>query len=422
MSLLLGTIADDFTGATDIAGLLARSGAPVSLRLGVPARDEPAGAAFEVVALKIRTEPVDEARRQAVAALDWLRAQGARHFYWKYCSTFDSTADGNIGPVAESLLQELGSTQTVYCPAFPENDRRVFMGHLFVGEQPLDESPMRDHPLTPMRDSDLCRLLAPQVAGTVGLIARPTIAGGAAAVRDGLTAAAADGQAHLIVDAVDDGDLETLAEACHHLPLLTGGSALARQLIPAYRNAGLLDLQADAVTAPRTAPGRLVLSGSCSAMTRAQVQFYAATAASLQLDPLALARDGTALEEAERWLREHPREDDKLIYATADPQAVARAQEALGRDKAGAVVEDAMAHLARSAIDRGIRRLVVAGGETSGAVVQALNIRRLDIGREIAPGVPWTYALIDGAPLALALKSGNFGDERFFHSALSVLD
>lgn len=422
MTVLLGTVADDFTGATDIAGLLARSGAPVSLRLGLPADDEVADHPFEVVALKIRTAPVAEATAQATAALDWLRRQGARHFFWKYCSTFDSTPEGNIGPVAEALMAALESRQTIYCPAFPENGRRVFMGHLFVGEQPLDESPMKDHPLTPMRDSSLVRLLAPQVRRAVGLLARPDLAAGAEAVRRDLARLAEREIAHVVVDAVDDGDLEVLAEACQEMALLTGGSALARLLPAFYRASGLLPGAASAPQPPPLGEGRLVLSGSCSAMTRKQVARYAGRTASLRLDPLELARDGEALAEARDWLRARPVGEDAMLYATAEPEDVARAQAALGTAEAGAVVETAMADLARTAFETGRRRIVVAGGETSGAVMQALGVRRLEIGAEIAPGVPWTYASVDGQAMALALKSGNFGDEDFFSTALAMLD
>ncbi|MEP2471976.1 MAG: four-carbon acid sugar kinase family protein, partial [Paracoccaceae bacterium] len=227
MSTVLGCIADDFTGATDLAGLLARSGARVSLRIGVPVEPPKDTAAFEVIALKSRTAPRDEAIAETLAAYTWLKQAGAQRFFWKYCSTFDSTPEGNIGPVAEALMSKIGTDQTIYCPAFPENGRSIFMGNLFVGEQPLAESPMQDHPLTPMRDSNLMRLLAPQVSGDVGLINRLTVAKGSDAVRAALDALRNAGTAHVIVDAVANSDLDVIAQACRHLPLLTGGSAIA---------------------------------------------------------------------------------------------------------------------------------------------------------------------------------------------------
>ena len=223
MTTVLGCIADDFTGATDIAGLLARSGVRVSLRIGVPEGPPRDTAAFEVIALKSRTAPVGEALAETRAALRWLQAAGAQRFFWKYCSTFDSTSEGNIGPVAEALMADLGTDQTIYCPAFPENGRSIFMGNLFVGRQPLAESPMKDHPLTPMRDSNLMRLLEPQVTKAVGLADRLTVAQGPKALRAELAALKTQGVAHVVVDAVANSDLDVIAEACRDMPLMTGG-------------------------------------------------------------------------------------------------------------------------------------------------------------------------------------------------------
>lgn len=414
MTTRLGAIADDFTGATDLAGLLARSGAPVSLRIGVPDGPPEDPAPFEVIALKCRTEPVADAVSTCRAALAWLKAAGAARFFWKYCSTFDSTPEGNIGPVAEALMADIGTDQTLYCPAFPENGRSIFMGTLFVGRQPLAESPMKDHPLTPMRDSNLMRLLAPQVKGQVGLADRLTVARGASALQAELARLRADGVAHVIVDAVANKDLQTIAEAAFDMPLLTGGSALAMPL-PALLG---VDRAAKAA-APETAPETVVLSGSCSAMTRAQVAAYTAAAPGYRLDPLHLAAEGPGA--ALDWLAAQDLTKAPILYATAEPEAVRAAQDRLGRGEAGAIVEAALAALATAARDKGARRFVVAGGETSGAVTQALGVNRLDIGAEIAPGVPWTFAESDGHAIALTLKSGNFGAETFFADALSRL-
>lgn len=418
MTTRLGCIADDFTGATDLAGLLARSGHPVSLRIGVP-EDPPADTApFEVIALKCRTAPVAEAVAECRAALTWLQAAGARQAFWKYCSTFDSTPEGNIGPVCEALMQDLGANQTIYCPAFPENGRAIFMGNLFVGQQPLHESPMKDHPLTPMRDSNLMRLLAPQVSGTVGLVDRLVVAQGPASVRTALARLAADGVQHVVVDAVADADLHVIAEACSDMPLMTGGSAVAMPL------PGLLMKDAGAVSAaahrPEIAPPGIVLSGSCSAMTRTQVSAFSATQPHFQLDPLALADGGPG--PALDWLSNVPLSETPILFATAAPDAVARAQSELGVAEAGRIVEEALALLAIAARDAGRCRFVVAGGETSGAVTRALGVARLDIGAEIAPGVPWTYADSAGTPIALTLKSGNFGGHGFFSDAFAKLE
>ena len=417
---ILGCIADDFTGATDIAGLLARSGVKVSLRIGVPDHPPTETSPFEIVALKSRTAPVAEAITQARAALAWLRAAGAQRFFWKYCSTFDSTPEGNIGPVAEALMADLETDQTIYCPAFPENGRSIFMGNLFVGQQPLSESPMKDHPLTPMRDSNLMRLLEPQVTRPVGLTDRLTVAKGAPALRASLEALRADGIAHIVVDAVANADLETIAAACRDMPLMTGGSAVAKPLPALYLADGLLAAGAQKKEKQTFGPEAILLSGSCSAMTNAQVAEYRATGApGYHLDPLELTQsgEGPVLD----WLAQQDLASAPLIYATADPASVRAAQEKLGRDAVGELIEQTLAACAVAARDAGARRIIVAGGETSGAVTKALGISQLDIATEIAPGVPWTYCTSGGHRIALALKSGNFGKPTFFTDAQTVL-
>ncbi len=421
MTTVLGAIADDFTGATDLAGLLARSGVRVSLRIGVPDHAPSDTAAFEVIALKIRTAPVAEAVDAARAALAWLRAAGAERFFWKYCSTFDSTPEGNIGPVAEALMDDLSADQTIYCPAFPENGRSIFMGNLFVGRQPLAESPMKDHPLTPMRDSNLMRLLAPQVTGQVGLADRLTVARGPEALRRELAKLKEGGVAHVVVDAVADADLAVIAEACRDMPLMTGGSAVAMPLPALYLDDGTLSADAPKAHVPQISRGTVVLSGSCSAMTNAQVANYLEQGApSRRLDPLDLAENGP--QPTLDWLAQQDLRRAPMIYATAEPASVKAAQQKLGVAEAGRIVEQALAACAVAARDRGARRFVVAGGETSGAVTQALGVTRLDIGAEIAPGVPWTFCRSDGHAIALALKSGNFGAESFFSDAQVRLD
>ena len=420
MATILGCIADDFTGATDLAGLLARSGVHVSLRLGVPDAPPQDTAPFEVIALKCRTAPVAEAVGECRAALAWLKQAGAERFFWKYCSTFDSTGEGNIGPVAEALMDDLGARQTIYCPAFPENGRSIFMGNLFVGQQPLAESPMKDHPLTPMRDSNLMRLLAPQVTRPVGLADRLTVARGAAALSGRLDALMADGVAHVVVDAVANDDLGIIAAACRKMKLMTGGSAVAMPLPALYRQDGRLAADAPSLQTPHLPAGAVILSGSCSAMTNDQVAAYREHGPALRLDPLDLAGTGPAA--ALDWLAAQPADSAPMIYATAAPDDVRAAQDQLGSARAGALVEDALAALALAAFNAGRRRFVVAGGETSGAVAQALGLSRLNIGAEIAPGVPWTFATVKGEDVAVTLKSGNFGDRDFFTTALTRLE
>lgn len=416
MTTVLGCIADDFTGATDLAGLLARSGVRVSLRIGVPDEAPTDTAAFEVIALKSRTAPVAEAVAETKEALKWLQAAGARRFFWKYCSTFDSTPEGNIGPVAEALMHHLDTDQTIYCPAFPENGRSIFMGNLFVGQQPLAESPMSDHPLTPMRDSNLMRLLEPQVTHPVGLADRLTVAQGPDALRRELDHLKAEGVAHVVVDAVANVDIEVIAQACRDLPLMTGGSAVAMPLPALYLADGTLSADAPSLEAPQLGSATIVLSGSCSSMTNKQVADYTSRGVpAFQLDPLALAENGP--QKALDWLSRQDLDKAPIIYATSNPQSVRAAQEKLGVAGAGEIVEATLSACAVAARDKGARRVIVAGGETSGAVTKALGVTQLDIGTEIAPGVPWTYCQSGGYQIALTLKSGNFGSETFFTDA-----
>ena len=420
MGTLLGCIADDFTGATDLAGLLARSGVKVSLRMGVPSEEPKDTAAFEVIALKCRTAPLDEALPEVRAAYDWLKRAGATHFFWKYCSTFDSTAKGNIGPIAEALMEEIGTDQTIYCPAFPENGRSIFMGNLFVGEQPIAESPMKDHPLTPMRDSNLMRLLEPQVTKPVGLANRLCVAKGPEAIKARLEELRKDGVAHVVIDAVANEDLYLIAKACQDMPLLTGGSAIAMPLPELYLQQGALSADEAKTEVPNLAKAAIVLSGSCSAKTRAQVAAYSETAPSYQLNPLDLAEQGP--DKALEWLAAQDLAKAPLIYATAEPDQVKIAQEKLGVMQAGEIVEEALAKLAVAARDQGAERFIVAGGETSGAVTKALGVVTLDVSTEISPGVPWSFCNTGGKTVALTLKSGNFGDVRFFDDALRKLE
>jgi uncharacterized protein YgbK (DUF1537 family) len=421
MTTVLGCIADDFTGATDLAGLLARSGVRVSLRIGVPDETPAATSPFEVIALKSRTAPVDQAVSDARSALAWLQDAGAQRFFWKYCSTFDSTPDGNIGPVAEALMRDIGTQQTIYCPAFPENGRSVYMGNLFVGRLPLAESPMKDHPLTPMRDSNLMRLLAPQVTTPVGLADRLTVARGPEVLRSCLADLAAKGVTHVIVDAVADADLQIIAAACGQMPLLTGSSALAMPLPSLYLSMGLIAEDAVGMPTPDVEDRTVILSGSCSAMTNRQVAKYLETGAqSFRLEPMKLAETGAA--DVLAWLAEQDLAQAPLIYATADPESVKAAQKVLGVAGAGEIVERTLAACAIAARDAGGRRVIVAGGETSGAVTRALGVDRLDVGSEIAPGVPWTYCISNGQQMALTLKSGNFGGPTFFTDAQEALN
>jgi len=354
-----------------------------------------------------------------LSALRWLRAQGCSRFFFKYCSTFDSTDAGNIGPVAEALMAELGTDFTLACPAFPENGRTIFRGHLFVGDVLLNASGMEHHPLTPMRDPNLVPVLARQSASKVGLLRYDTIMRGAQAARDRAQQLRADGVKLAIADAISNDDLIVLGEAFADLPLLTGGSGLALGLPAQYRRAGLITAHGNTAQLPIVADSAIVLSGSCSRATNAQVAHWRASRPAFQVDPLALAEGKPVVVEALDFVHRHAGQT-VLVYATSAPEQVARVQQTLGVERAGKLVEDALGRIARTLHADGVRRFVVAGGETSGAVVQALDVRALRIGPQIDPGVPWT-ATIDSDPLALALKSGNFGTVDFFEKALAQL-
>lgn len=421
MSMLLGCIADDFTGATDLANTLTRQGMATVVLLGVPRADTrvPEADAI-VVALKSRSNPSAEAISMSIATLDWLRRAGARQFYFKYCSTFDSTDAGNIGPVAEALLDALGADFSIACPAFPTNQRTIYQGYLFVGDVLLSESSMRHHPLTPMTDPLLVRVLQRQTKGRVGLIPLSEVMAGADAVRNVIDRLRADGVRLAIVDALTDEHLVTIGTACSGLKLLTGGSGLALGLPENFRRAGLLAKRSTAAL-PAVNGAAAVLAGSCSAATQRQVAHMKQCSPSLELDPMALRGGDQAVADALTWARGRLGHEPLLIYSTDAPERVSKVQEELGRERAGHLVEQAMGKIADGLAKLGVRRLVVAGGETSGAVVTALGIGGLRVGEEIDPGVPWTASLSD-PPLALALKSGNFGTDDFFLKAFERLE
>lgn len=421
MTLLLGAIADDFTGATDLANTLVRQGMRTVQLIGLPTRPAPAAVDAVVVALKSRTTPAAEAVALSLAALEWLDRAGARQILFKYCSTFNSTDQGNIGPVADALLEALGADFTVFCPAFPENGRTIYRGYLFVGEMLLSESGMRDHPLTPMRDANLRRVLARQTPHKVGLVPLEVVSRGAVAVRADFARLRHEGCRHAILDAVSDADLLTLGEALADLRLITGGSGIALGLPENFRRVGLLERTQQADSLPSVRGAAAVISGSCSTATLAQVVAMRQSHPVFEVDPLALAEGQPVAARALNWAAPQLGDEPLLISASAAPERVHAVQQRLGRERAGGLVERALAEIARGLVERGVRRLVIAGGETSGAIVQALGITGLRIGRQIDPGVPWTASL--GEPtLALALKSGNFGREDFFMRAFACLN
>jgi len=422
--VILGCIADDFTGATDLANTLVRSGMRAVQTIGVPKPERHIDADAVVIALKSRTAPRDDAIAMSLDALRWLQAQGADQIYFKYCSTFDSTREGNIGPVAEALLDALdgakGARFTIATPAFPDNKRTVFKGHLFVGDVLLNESGMQNHPLTPMRDANLVRVLQAQCRGEVGLIDYSVVSRGEKAIRRRINELRGQGARIAIVDAIDNDDLLRLGPALEGMPLVTGGSGVA---IGLAANFGIAPSGAASALPAASGLGAIV-SGSCSAATNRQVNaFIDGGGEAFRVDASRLVPGNDVAVQALAWAKTHLQGAPVLVYSTAEPETVRSAQHQLGAQHVGAAVEQTLADVARGLVELGVRQLIVAGGETAGACVQNLNVRELRIGPQIDPGVPWCFAESqDGlAPLHLALKSGNFGTDDFFSKAFARL-
>ena len=408
--ILLGCIADDFTGATDLANNLVRSGMRVVQTIGVPATPLDAEVDAVVVSLKSRTIAPGEAAAQSVKALEWLQAQGAQQIYFKYCSTFDSTAQGNIGPVTDALMAAMGVDFTIATPAFPDAGRTVFKGYLFVGDVLLHESGMQDHPLTPMTDPNLVRVLQAQTKHKVGLIDYKVIGQGAQAIGERMTSLREQGVGIAIVDAVSNADLVVLGAALKNMPLVTAGSGVA---IGLPGNFGIAP-NPESAALPKATGLKAIVSGSCSRATNLQVaDFIARGLPAFVLDPLSLLSGEAALLDALKWAESRLAAGPVLIYSTAAPEALKRIQDQLGVQQAGELVEQALASIAKGLVALGVRQLVVAGGETSGAVGQALGMHQLQIGAQIDPGVPWCAA--NG--MHITLKSGNFGTPDFFTKA-----
>jgi uncharacterized protein YgbK (DUF1537 family) len=387
--------------------------------LGVPrAGLEIPDADCVIIALKSRSNAAREAVEVSLASLRWLQQAGARQFYFKYCSTFDSTDKGNIGPVADALCDALGADFTVFNPAFPTNKRTVYKGYLFVGDELLSESGMRHHPLTPMTDPSLVRVLQRQTSHKVGLVQYNSVVQGAQAVRDAFQALRRAGTRHAVLDSITDEHLLTLGEACADLKLVTGGSGMAMGLPANFVRAGLLKA-GQHYTLPKVVGPTVVLAGSCSVATQGQVAHMKQGHEAFELDPHAIASGRDVAADALAWAAQRLSDKPVMIYSTASPEQVKAVQEKLGREHAGVMIERTLASIAQGLVAKGVRRLVVAGGETSGAVVGALGVEGLLIGPEIDPGVPWTFSI--GQPtLALALKSGNFGTPDFFTKAFKV--
>ncbi|TNF21288.1 MAG: four-carbon acid sugar kinase family protein [Rhodobacteraceae bacterium] len=411
----LGCIGDDFTGSSDLANVLAKEGMRVTQFTGVPEGPAPGDIDAGVVALKSRTIPAQEAVRQSLAALDWLQAQGCRQIFFKYCSTFDSTSDGNIGPVIDALMERMGTDTAIVCPAFPATGRSVFQGHLFVNDRLLSDSGMEDHPLTPMTDPDIRRVLSAQTRHGVGHVPAPTVFDGPEAIASAIAAERAAGRPVIVLDAIRDADLRAIGRAARDLPLVTGGSGVAlglpANLLAPGKARGAQD---DWTGLPGPAA---VLAGSASRMTRAQIARWRESNPAREITADEVMSGAVTPETAAGLALESA--DTMLLYSSATPETVKAAQDRYGREVVAGRLETFFAETARHLVAGGVTRLVTAGGETSGAVVEGLGLAALRIGPEIAPGVPALAA--EGRDLRLALKSGNFGDEDFFAKALATL-
>lgn len=415
--MLLGCIADDFTGASDLANTLSKYGMKTAQFNGIPKsalQDCDAG----VVALKTRSIPVQAAIDESLEALDWLIEQGCEQFMFKYCSTFDSTEEGNIGPVAEALLERLGEDQTIFCPAFPENGRTLYQGHLFVNGKLLNESGMEKHPLNPMTDANIVRWLQRQSKAKVGLVALPVVREGAEAIAKALDVLRRDGVRLVVVDAITDGDLEQIGRAHVNRRLITGGSGISLGLPENFAAAGKIKAHA---TGNRAVGGRaIVLSGSCSQMSQKQLAAYLHHHPGLTVLAHEIIDGRMTAEIARDFALRHP-DDTVVIYSSADADAVSAAQAKFGRERVAAAIEAFFAELAFLLLQAGFSRFIVGGGETSGAVAKALKVDQFLLGSEIDPGVPALYGRSGSRDIGLALKSGNFGSVEFYDKAAEAL-
>ena len=406
----LGCIGDDFTGSSDLANTLAKGGMRTVQYTGVPSVPADPSVEAGVVALKSRSNNSSEAVIQSLAALEWLRAQGCTQYFFKYCSTFDSTAQGNIGPVIDALAEALNAHRVIVCPAFPTTGRSIYQGHLFVNDTLLSESGMQNHPLTPMTDPDIRRWLSPQTKYSVGHIPAADVFAGATAVRTRLDTVHAEGHRHIVVDAIRDTDLLEIGKAAADLPLITGGSGVALRL-PA--NHGCARNQ----TRWRGQAGKIVaLAGSCSNATRAQIALHSQNNPSFEITAADVLNGNLTPQHVANFLMAG--DGIPIAYSSADPGSVKAVQVEFGAKTSARAIEKLFAEIARLVVSKGVSKILTAGGETSGAVVEGLELRALEIGPEIDPGIP---ALRASDTLTIALKSGNFGSPDYFAKAANVL-
>ncbi|MGQ7847210.1 3-oxo-tetronate kinase [Granulosicoccus sp. 3-233] len=412
--MLLGCIGDDFTGSSDLANTLAKQGMRVVQYTGVPSTAADSIVEAGVVALKSRSIDPADAVRQSLEALEWLQAQGCEQFFFKYCSTFDSTPEGNIGPVADALAEALDAHRIIVCPAFPGTGRSIYQGHLFVKDTLLNESGLQNHPLTPMTDPDIRRWLRPQTTFEVGHVAAASVFAGSEAIRAALDEQHEQGKRLIVVDALRDEDLMQIGAAVDTLPLITGGSGVALGLPENFRRRGLIT---GSGAHWRGESGKCVaLSGSCSTATREQVARHLEKAPGMEIVAADVIEGRVTPQGVADFLINA--DGVPLAYSSADPMVVKEVQARFGRERSAEALESFFAQVARCLVAGGVNRLLTAGGETSGAVVEGLQLDTLEIGPEIDPGVP---ALRAGDSLVIALKSGNFGAPDYFEKAARVL-
>ena len=420
----LGIIGDDFTGSSDIANNLKKSGMQVSMYAGVPnllpeeTKKEQTDAA--VIALKTRTAPIEDAIRESLEALSWLKDCGCEQFIFKYCSTFDSTKEGNIGPVTDAIMEKLNTDFTIACPSFPDAGRTVYFGHMFVNGKPLNESGMENHPLTPMTDHNLVRWLGHQTKNNVGLVDSQTISEGENSVKDKIENLKKNGYKYAIIDTIKNDDFDIICNAVKNLPLLTGGSGIALGLPKIYKDRGLLS--ASNFQIPENNSNAIILSGSCSITTINQINIYKENNPSFYISPDEVINNEDLIEKVLSWIKDNETQSP-LVYSSSDIKSVSEKQKQYGQELLANKIEKFFELLSKRLVKDNFGTFISAGGETSGAVIKGLGIQELKIGKEISHGIPalWSPESSGNKPVFVTLKSGNFGQDNFFARALKAL-
>ncbi|MEZ5924081.1 MAG: four-carbon acid sugar kinase family protein [Hyphomicrobiaceae bacterium] len=418
MPLLLGAIADDLTGGIELASMLVAQGVRTGFGIG-PAASLVEDAEAQVIALKTRVIPADEAVTAVLGGAERLITRGARQVFFKYCATFDSTPAGNIGPCAEALIDRLDAHRALFCPALCETGRTVYQGHMFGGSTLLSDSPKRFDPLTPMTDSNLVRVLQAQSRQKVGLIDHSIVEAGPEAIRYRSEQLAAEGATLQIVDTLNENHLAAIADAAAGMPLLTGNSSVAAHLPACWRRSGDLQATAPIMLAGVDGPGA-VIAGSVAEQTRQQLAVFGTHHPVLTLHLERAFAGDDLVGEAMTFARQCMRQCRDFAISTAVPQAaVDQLQTRFGRAETAAQAEFILSTLAHRFVhELGVRRIVVAGGETSGAVVAALGLTRLEVGPYLGLGM--SRAITRTEPiLGLSLKSGKLGSLDVFERLLA---